>query len=325
MRYLTAAQLSQLVPSREYCDLVRSAYQIFGEDRQVLSQPSIATVAPVHAPGDMMSIKGAVAASLGVFGVFFGVRGRDYYLAVSEIGTGKLLGVVEQSASYRRRTAATALVSASYFAPSSSRVAAVIGSGGISAEVVRLLPTCFKLDSLRVASRTFAGARTFVDRLKPEVDCAIQAVESIREAVAGADIVITITSASEPFITEGMLAPGSFICSLGGGHEIDIKVMSEIDRLIVDDIGYALWRGDFKGWLDRGEIARSALEQRIEGDIGQVALGKVPPRQGDETILAVIQGMAISDLVIAHTALERARLSELGGEIPNDLQFAVVP
>ena len=46
--------------------------------------------------------------------------------------------------------------------------------------------------------------------------------------------------------------------------------------------------------------------------MGRVALGELPQRRGNETVRAVIQGMAISDLVIARTALTRAEREGVG-------------
>jgi len=323
VKYLNADDLSRLVPDGEYCKLVEQAFQEYGRERKVSSQPAIATIVPPRDPASIMQMKGAVAASLGVHGVFFGVRSRDFYLAVCDMRSGLLLGMVEQSRSYKKRTAASAVVAASFLASSDARQAAVIGSGGIATEVVRQLQTRFKLDVIRIASRTIQGARSFVERLQPDVvDCRLQAAGSVESAVEGADIVITITNANEPFIHAGMLKRGSFLCSLGGAHEVDLSVLEGIDRLIVDDLGYAMWRGDFKGWVDSGRITRVALEQRIAGDMGQVTLGQIPPRQGAETVMAVIQGMAISDLLIAAAALERAENAGLGSEVANSLQVA---
>ena len=281
MRYLNANDLNQLVPDSEYCKLVEQAFEEYGRERKVTSQPSIATTVPPHDASSTMSMKGTVATSLRAHGVFFGVRSRDYYLAVCDLQSGTLLGVVEQSLSYKRRTAASAVVAAGFFAPQDAHRAAVIGSGAIATEVARLLPTRFKLDVIRVASRTAQGARAFVDRLQPQVGCPMQAVASVADAVADADIVITITNATAPFIHAGMVKRGSFLCSLGGSHEVDFSVLDEIDRLIVDDIGYALWRGDFNAWVDSGRITRAALEQRIEGDMGQVAVGHGFPSSGE--------------------------------------------
>lgn len=320
MRYLNEADLQRLIPDGEYCRLVQQAFEDYGRQRQATSRPSIATISPRGEPACTLSMKGTFSTALGAHGVFFGVRGREYYLAVCDLRSGALLGVVEHSLSYKKRTAASALVAAGHFARQDARRAAVIGSGAIATEVVRMLPTRFRLADIRVASRTEQGARAFAGRMQAQVDCPLHAVGSVEAAVADADITITITSANEPFLRAGMLKRGSFLCSLGGAHEVDFGVLDDVDRLVVDDIEYALWRGDFQGWVDGGRITRAALEQRIAGDMGQVALGLVPPRQGEETVMAVIQGMAISDLFISKAALERAAQQGIGSEVPGALQ-----
>jgi len=316
MRYLNESDLIRLVPDRDYCGLVEQAFQDYGRQGNVTSDPSIATVAPPGNPESMLSMKGTASKSLGLHGVFFGVRSRDYYLAVSDLKTGTLVGVLESSLSYKKRTAASAVVAARFLARPDARRAAVIGSGGIATEVVRQLAMHFRLADLRVASRTAQGARAFVERLQPQIDCPLAAADSVEAAVVDADIVVTITSANVPFIRAGMLKRGSFLCSLGGAHEVDFGVLQDVDRLVVDDIGYALWRGDFKGWVDSGRVSRTALEQRIAGHMGQVALGQVRPLQGKETVMAVVQGMAIGDLFVAKAALDRAELAGAGTSVP---------
>lgn len=315
MRYLDAAQHARLVPDADYFDLVEHGWRIYGKERQVLSVPSIAAISPPHAP--RMAIKGAMASELGVHAIFFGAQSQEYTLAICDFATGRPIGLMEQSAAYRKRTAAQGVVAAKWFAPRGSRVAAVIGSGGIATQVVRMLPLAFGLDEIRVASRTAEGASAFVERLRPEVGAPMRACGSFPEAVADADFVITISSASQPFIGAGMLRHGGFLCSLGGGHEVDASILADVDRLFVDDLSYALWRGDFKGWVDRGDITREELEQRIEGDIGLVATGELPKRKGDETIMAVIQGTAICDLVVGNTALQRAAAAGVGTVLAN--------
>ncbi len=321
MRYLNATEFAHVIPDDDYCDLVQTAYRHFGTERQVSSHPPIAVIHTGQVASSIMSMKGAALASQGVYGVFFGVRDAHYYFAVCDSTTGNMLGMVEQSASICKRTGASSVVAASLLARPDAKVAAVVGSGKIATEVVRQLPRRFALDSIHVASRTLQSARGLVDRLQPEIACTLQAHGTVGEAVAEADIVVTITTASAPFIREGMLKPGSFLCSLGGVHEVEFGVLKEIDRLVVDDIGYALWRGDFASWIARGDISQTELQKRINADIGQVALGQAPGRRAGERSMAVIQGLALCDLVIAKEALERAQRAGIGTQISSAMQM----
>jgi ornithine cyclodeaminase len=224
-----------------------------------------------------------------------------------------LLGIVEQAWLVKRRTAATGVVAAKKLANPKSRIATLIGAGQIGTEVARTLPHAFDLSEFRVVSRTFEGASSFADRLRPEMRCPIKAFASAEEAVADSDIVVTITLADKPVLKQGWVKKGSMICSMGGVYEIEYGVVSEIDRLVVDDLDSTLLRGDLANWIDRGDATREEVVARVDADIGQVVVGARPGRTSpDETILAVIQGMASCDLVVAKFLLEEAKKQNVG-------------
>jgi ornithine cyclodeaminase len=280
-------------------------------------------IVPNDAP-TMFWLKGASLKALGVAGVSFGAQFGDYYFMVNDCKTGTLRGIVEQSWLFKRRTGASAVVTAMKLARSKSTVAALVGAGQIGEEVVRCLPHAFRLSDFRVASRTFEGASAFVERLKPEVDAPLRAVASAEEAIRGADIVITITLASEPFVRAGWLKEGALLVSMGGVHEVDHDVLAEIDRVVVDDPGHALLRGDFASWVDRGEITLDAMRQRIDADIGEIVFGSKPGRSSEsERILAVIQGMAVCDLATAAFLLDKAAAAGAGQSLAVEPQMAL--
>ncbi len=100
-----------------------------------------------------------------------------------------------------------------------------------------------------------------------------------REAVDGTDIVITMTTANEPFIEAGWLKPGALLCSMGGVPEVHFDVPAEVDRLVVDDLGYALVQGDLHEWIKNGYITEAEITERIDADIGEIAIGTKTGRQ----------------------------------------------
>ena len=265
-------------------------------------------------------IKGAVLPSLGLAGVFFGAQFGSYTIAVCDSRTGLVLGLVEQSWLTKRRTAVTAAVSAKYLARPGASVAAVIGAGRIGAEAVRMLDHALDPAEIRIASRTLDGANAACAALEGEIAAPLSAA-TVADAVAGADIVITLTLARAPVIAPGMLRDGAVLCSMGGVHEVEFAVLAEVDRVIVDELDYALLRGDFAAWTARGEITREALETRVDADMGAVVGGLAPGRTGErERILAVIQGMAVCDLAQAAFVLERAREAGVGACVPLNTQ-----
>jgi alanine dehydrogenase len=113
-----------------------------------------------------------------------------------------------------------------------------------------------------------------------------------------------------------MLEPGSFLCSMGETEEVDIAVLDDVDRFIVDEFEYATLLGDISIWLKHGRIGCDALKARVHANIGEIVAGTKPGRSvPGERILAIVQGMAICDLALAHEALRQAAELGLGEEL----------
>ena len=122
-----------------------------------------------------------------------------------------------------------------------------------------------------------------------------------------------MTTADEPFIEAGWLKPGALLCSMRGVPEVHFDVLAEVDALVIDDLSYALAQGDLHEWIKNGDITEKQVPERIDADIGEIAIGAKPGRQhGDERILAMIQGMAVGDLAMAMLALDKATTAEMG-------------
>jgi ornithine cyclodeaminase len=289
------------------------AYRQYGLERSVTSNPSTSFMVTNGAPASTFWIKGTHLAEPGVAGLFFGANFGNFYFMVVDAQDGSLQGMLEHSWVTKRRTGATAAVAAKWLGRKSSRIAALIGAGRIGEEVVRSISSVIELDEFRVASRTLEGARAFARRIQPEISVPIIPVGSAEEAAREADIVVTMTTAKEAFFKPGWLKQGALLLSMGGVPEIEYGVLGEIDRLFVDDVGYALLRGDLASWTEGGFMARADLEARIDGDIGQVVCGACEGRQDDDQrILAVIQGTAVCDLLVAKRVIERARENGVG-------------
>jgi ornithine cyclodeaminase len=135
----------------------------------------------------------------------------------------------------------------------------------------------------------------------------VVAAGSPRDAVLGADVVITLTEATAPIVERGWLGPGGLVCSMGSDHEVDIGVLEEADRFIVDDLDFAMELGDGAAWLRMGQVTRDQLVARMDADLAQVISGDRTGRRDErDRILAIVQGMAIGDVALAGYVLQRA-------------------
>ena len=284
-----------------------AAFRYFGEVRDVPSHPSSVFMSLPRDKPAVCRIKGAHLASMGVAGARLATPGY-YYCWLTDFQGGQPIALVAEDWLHRRRTATTGALAARWLAGPGARTAALIGAGKIGREFVRTLTHALPLDELRIASGSGDSAKALVKDFGAALgETRLTAASSIEQAVRGADIVVTITKAKEAFLQPGWLEEGAVLLSMGGVPEVAFGVLEEIDRLIVDDIDYALAQGDLHAWVRSGAIAKEALLARIDADIGEVSIGAKPGRVDDgERILAVIQGMAVCDLAMAKMVLDRA-------------------
>ena len=232
---------------------------------------------------------------------------------MTDIKTGEPIGLVNETWLARRRTATTAAIVSKWLARPEAKVATLFGAGKISDEIYTTLTHAFDLDEFRIVARHFENAEAYAKRNGIGTAAPIRPFKSSDEAIDGADIVITMTTANEPFIEAGWLKPGALLCSMGGVPEVHFDVLAEVDTLIIDDPSYALAQGDLHEWIKNGHITEKQVLARIDADIGEIAIGAKPGRQHtDERILAMIQGMAVGDLAMAKLALDKATIAEMG-------------
>ena len=112
------------------------------------------------------------------------------------------------------RTGAASGVSSKYLARSDSRVVGLIGSGRQARTQLEALSRVHDLAEARVYSRNPANVEGYVKTMREHVGAELIACTSAAEAVRGADIVVTATSASGP-VAAGR---GSDAGSTRGGH-----------------------------------------------------------------------------------------------------------
>ena len=102
------------------------------------------------------------------------------------------------------RTAAAGALAADLLARRQAHVAAIIGTGGQARYQLQALREVRPIDQVRVWGRRRDAADQFARELATDGVTAYAAA-SVREAVEGAEVVITATSASQPLVEDGWL------------------------------------------------------------------------------------------------------------------------
>lgn len=207
------------------------------------------------------------------------------------------------------RTGAGGGLSAFYSARKNSTRVGILGSG-VQARfnlvaIKQLMP---QILSAAVFSRSEDHRRRFAERMQQETGVQITPVASVKEAVTGADIILTATNSPEPILPRELVAPGVHIVAAGIKTEIHPSVFQGA-RVIADGKQIAIEDGKFALALEAGYVSESDLQV----ELGDLILGKAPGRLSDEEITIFdSSGLAVQDVICAHYVYQKARQSGKG-------------
>ncbi len=254
--------------------------------------------------------------------VFHGnpARGKDAHqgaVLLHSGETGELLAVLNASAITAIRTAAVSGVATHLLARPDAGDLAIIGSGVQARSHLRAMHCVRRITRARVASRRMDHARHFAAELAPHFPFPIEPVPTVQEAVRGADLIVTTTTATDPILDRAWIASGSHLNVIGAytptSREVDTATMAAA-RLFVDRRESTLREaGDFLLAMQEGAVG----PDHIRAEIGEVLLGSTPGRTApDEITLFKSLGLPVEDLAAAAYVYQRARATGMGTVVP---------
>lgn len=275
--------------------------------RQMVELPSgegdLLAAMPAYLAGD---------AGLKVITVFPRNEGTEFdahqgIVVLFETARGRPVAVIDATAITAIRTAAVSGAATRALARADAGDLAILGSGTQARTHLEAMAAVRPLRRVRVWSRTAERARAFAESETPRPGLKIEVASSAREAVEGADIVCTVTSAREPVLQGEWLAPGAHVNAVGysgrDGRELDAEAVARA-RMFCDRRESVLNEsGDFLLARDEGAVD----EDHIVGEIGEVLIGKIPGRTSREEItLFESLGLAVEDLAAARAIHDAA-------------------
>jgi len=213
------------------------------------------------------------------------------------------------------RTGAAGGVAAKYLARKDSKVVGLVGAGAqAKTQLMGLLSLYKSLDKVKIWSRT----KTTRDGCVAEAEAMfgdraeMTAVNSVRDAVEGSDIVVTITPSRQPVVSDDWIEPGTHINCIGadapGKEELDPVILTR-SKMVVDDWEQASHSGEINVPLAKGIVTRND----IWGNIGEVVAGLKEGRtSSDEITVFTSTGLAVQDAVTAELAYKKALERNIG-------------
>lgn len=217
--------------------------------------------------------------------------------------TGTPVSIMDGTSITALRTTGAAALSTRMLARSDARVLAIVGAGVQGQTHLLMLPHVHPFTEIRIASRHFAHAEQLA-----ATDERAHAVETIEEAVRGADVVCLCTDASEPVIRPDWIASGTHVTSVGyapPGGELAPQLLTSSHLFVETRLAFDP--------PPAGCAELAGLDPGFGTEIGEVLLGRRSGRQSHEEISVYkAMGHACEDLAAASLVYHRAKQQGVG-------------
>lgn len=299
IRVISAAEVSERLTYDVVIPLVREAMQALstGRTRQLLR--GIIDLDGENAFGVMPGSLDGGAFGAKLVSVFPGnvARGglsHQGLVMIFDPATGAPRAVVDAGVLTAIRTAAASAAATEALARLNADCLAVLGTGEQARRHIEALRAVRTFREVIVWGRDRARA----ELLAAEMDARV--ASSPREAVAQADIICTVTAASEPFLFAADVAPGTHINAVGSSRAGPAEIAGDLvvrSRFFADHRAGVLAQGaEFLNARAAGLIG----DDHVLGEIGAVFAGTLPGRvtPTDVTLYKSL-GSIVQDLACA--------------------------
>jgi ornithine cyclodeaminase len=317
VRFLSAQDVEQLALSpADLLGAVEAVVRAQGEGRVVL-EPRVHLEPGAEFRGHWNVLRTYVAplatAGVKVVGDFVdnyrrGLPSELGLLTLYDPETGAPRAIVDATELTAQRTGALTAVGARYLARRGAKVLGHLGARGTAFWNVLLLDTLFGFDEIRVTSRRAESREQFGSELKRALGKPVRVVETAREAVEGADIVVEATRLvePEPILRTAWIGEGAFVVPYGTMSAVELDLLSVMSKVVVDDWNQCRPGGRFgalREHVDRGLLT----EETLHAELGEIVAGRKPGRErDDERILFWHRGLASCDVALGALLYERA-------------------
>lgn len=320
IRVLRGPEVHALLPMAECVELIHRTMIAVSEGRAVLPLRSL-LIMP-NGRGMMGNMPGFLAEPecFGVKLVSLMPRNKppEYsshlgLVILFESEHGQPVALLDAAAITAIRTAAASAVATRLLARPDAGDLALLGAGEQAQSHIAAMLAVRTLRRVRVWARDHGKAAAFAAAEGERHGVVIETCATVQEAVAGADIICTLTRAREPILLGKWLDPGVHLNVVGSS----IATTAEIDtaavvksRFFVDYRGSTIHEG---GEYLRALHAGAITADHIVAEIGEVANGAKPGRRSaSDVTLYKSLGIAPQDLAAAHYVLEKARTRGAG-------------
>jgi ornithine cyclodeaminase/alanine dehydrogenase-like protein (mu-crystallin family) len=278
-------QMADLIPAMEKALIDFSSGKVAQPVRSIIS------VDVAAATGFLGVMPALTPDGLGLKAVTFypsnAARGIPTHMAtifLVDPQTGRPLAIMDGRLITEMRTAAVSAAATKLLARPDAKILAILGSGVQARSHVAALRIVRRFEEIRVWSPASEHAERFAKEIGAKATPA-------KEAVRGADVVVTATNSRTPVLKGVWLKPGCHVNAIGAcrpdWRELDDGAMQR-NVVFVDSREGAM--------KESGDVILSGT--KIYAELGEALAGEVPSRANEITIFKSL-GMAVEDIAAA--------------------------
>jgi len=211
--------------------------------------------------------------------------------------TGEIESIADAEAVTSIRTACATAAATDALARTNAEVLAIFGAGTQAETHIRALRHVRDFRRILLWSRSIDTATALATRLSAELEIAIEVEPDARRAAAEADVICTVTSATEPILYRAWVRDGTHINLVGssflGPVEVDTALVVE-SRYIADYRPGALAQASE---LAKARAAGLITDDHVKGEIGAIFAGILIGREShDQITMYKSLGHVVQDL-----------------------------
>lgn len=312
--FIGSDDIGSLATAGEHVDAVREAYRERGNGAPAEPRTTLTSRDP---PGKLTGYF-ALLPGMGAMGSYtysagFSKRDAWFVLPLFDAETGEPLALLDGAAMNPYKTGAAGAVGVDALAREDASVLGLIGSGAQARGQLRAVASVRDLEEVRVFSPTRSHREAFAKEMSNQLGLDVRAVGSSREALAGAGIVVTATTADTAVFQDAELPDGAHVTAMGryvpGKFEVPPETIAR-STYVVDLRGRLTQdAGAYMHALDTGAIR----EGHVHGELGEVVAGKAPGRtSAEEVTIFDSGGTALETVASAKLLYDRARETGVG-------------
>ena len=307
LRPISGAQVAALLDMGTCIELMRSALTALGTGQ---ARQMVRPVLPLHgrnvlgmmpAYDPTVSVAGVKVLSVFPENYLHGLASHQGVIMLFETDTGAIKAIVDAEAITAIRTAAASAAATDVLARLDASNLAILGTGVQARQHLKAMALIRDLRTVSVWDRKPARAEAFAKNALAETGLTVTTCATVADATANADIICTVTAATEPILRAADVRPGAHVNAVGSCTPDARELAGD---LVAAGSLYVDWRpaavkeaGDILLAIREGSV----IESHILGEVGAVMAGTVVGRTDkDEITIFESLGQAVQDLLAAN-------------------------